>query len=291
MTTVVVGTDRGLHHLDGTIELAGSRVDHVTEGWAVGDGAIYATTADGWAEIDMSDRGHATCVAATASGALVGLTGAHLLEVAAGNSARVTSFEDAPTRPLWHTPWGGPPDVRSIAVAPDGTAYVNVHVGGILRGDDTGWHATIDLHTDVHQVIAVGDLVLAALGAGGLGISGDRGMTWQRRIDGLHASYCRAVAVAAGTVLVTASDGPHGSKAALYRAPLDGDAPFERCVDGLSEWFDDNIDTHTLAAHDSEAVFGTHRGTVYHSTDAGRSWNRLLDQLPPIRCINLTMER
>lgn len=290
MTTVVIGTDRGLHHLDGTIELAESRVDHVTEGWAVADGALYATTADGWAEIDMPDRSHATCVAATASGALAGLTGAHLLEVAAGNSGLVASFDDAPTRPLWHTPWGGPPDVRSIAIAPDGAAYVNVHVGGILRGNDNGWHATIDLHTDVHQVIAIDGLILAALGAGGLGVSGDRGITWRRRIDGLDATYCRAVAVAGDSVLLTASNGPHGNRAALYRAPLDGDEPFERCVDGLPEWFDDNIDTHTLTALGNEVVFGTHHGTVYRSTDAGRTWDQLLDGLPPIRCIDLTGE-
>lgn len=288
MKVVAIGTDRGLHRRDGTIELAEASVDHVADGWAVADGRLYMRTERGWDEIGVSELDHVNCVAATDSGALAGLAGAHLLEVAAGNVGRVAGFDDAPTRPLWHTPWGGPPDVRSIAIAPDGTVYVNVHVGGILRRDDDGWQATIDLHTDVHQVIAVDDLVLAALGAGGLGISHDRGTTWHRRSDGLHATYCRAVAVAGNTVLLTASNGPHGNRAALYRAPLAGDEPFHRCVNGLPEWFDDNIDTHTLAARGNDVVFGTRHGTVYHSADAGHTWDQLVDGLPPVRCIDLT---
>lgn len=287
---VAIGTDRGLHHLDGTIELGEARVDHIADGWTVADGRLHRRTADGWDRIEASPLGNFTCVAATGSGALAGVAGAHLVEVAAGSTETVADFEDAPTRTSWHTPWGGPPDVRSIAVAPDGAVYVNVHVGGIIRRDGDGWHATIDLHTDVHQVVAAGDLVLAALGDGGLAVSDDRGMTWHRRTDGLHATYCRAVTVAGDTVLLSASDGPHGGRAALYRAPLDGEAPFERCVNNLPEWFDGNIDTHTLAARGTEVVFGTREGAVYHSPDAGHTWERLLDRLPPIRCIDLTLE-
>lgn len=162
--------------------------------------------------------------------------------------------------------------------------------GGILRRDDDGWHPTIDLHTDVHQVITADGLVLAALGAGGLAVSTDRGVTWQRRTDGLHATYCRAVAVADDTVIVSASEGPAGHRAALYRTPLDHDAPLERCSAGLPDWFDSNIDTHTLAAVGRHVFAGTRRGIVFHSDDAGRTWQRLRDGLPPIRCIHVSEE-
>ena len=62
---------------------------------------------------------------------------------------------EAPTRAEWHTPWGGPPSVFSMASLGD-DLFVSVHVGGILRSSDGGqsWEATIDLHEDVHQVVA-----------------------------------------------------------------------------------------------------------------------------------------
>ena len=78
----------------------------------------------------------------------------------------VRSFREAPTQPDWHTPWGGPPDVFSMAS--DGTdLYVSVHVGGILRSaDGAAWTPTIDLHDDVHQVAVGPDgAVWAATGA------------------------------------------------------------------------------------------------------------------------------
>lgn len=288
MTRVVIGTERGLHRLDGHVEMADAVVAHVAAGWAVADGRLRVQAVGGWTDVDMPDTDRVTCVAATAAGALAGTAGAHLVDVADGHVVPVTSFDAAPTRSGWHTPWGGPPDVRSIAVAGDATTYVNVHVGGILRHDDDGWHPTIDLHTDVHQVVTVDGRVLAALGAGGLAVSDDRGATWHRRTDGLHATYCRAVAVADDTIVLSASDGPSGHRAALYRSPLDHEAPFERCVDGLPEWFDSNIDTHTLMAIGAEVFAGTHLGTVYRSPDAGHTWEPVVDGLPPIRCIDVS---
>lgn len=84
----------------------------------------------GWTEVELPAAIRVTCIVSTADGALAGTAGAHLLTIADGQATRVTSFDDAPTRSAWHTPWGGPPDVRSMAVAADGTVYVNVHVGG-----------------------------------------------------------------------------------------------------------------------------------------------------------------
>lgn len=158
----------------------------------------------------------------------------------------LASFDSAPTKDEWHTPWGGPPEVRSISVTPEGTVFVNVHVGGILRSDDgcQTWEATIDLHADVHQVLALGGgLVLAACGDGGLAVSRDGGSTWRFCTDGLRETYCRAVGVHGDDVFVSASGGPRGNRSAVYRRPLDDDdAPFEMVVDGLPN----NVDSGWL---------------------------------------------
>jgi hypothetical protein len=99
---------------------------------------------------------------------------------------------------------GGPPDTRSITVAADGTPFVNVHVGGVWRGDDDGeWREVIDVDHDTHQILAADDAVVAAA-AVGYGQSNDGGRTFSWSTDGLHDTYCRAVAIADGIVLVTA---------------------------------------------------------------------------------------
>ena len=136
-----------------------------------------------------------------------------------------------------------------------------MHVGGILHTEDRGnsWNPTIDIDADVHQVATTEELVLAAC-AGGLAISADRGATWTMRSEGLDAPYSRAVAVCGDAVLVSASNGPRGGRAAVYRGALGGGS-FERCTAGLPEWFDDNIDTYCLDALNdgSFAAFGTGR--------------------------------
>jgi hypothetical protein len=197
---VLVGTDAGLFDLDGPVAFADREVSHLDDGWAVVDGRLHRRGPDGWRVEPLPVEADANCVAALgADEVLVGTREAHLVRVTDGRGEPVTSFEDAPTRDGWYTPWGGPPDVRSLAIGSDGTWYVNVHVGGILRsardsseGPGERWTDTIDLDTDVHQVVAVDGLLLAALGIGGLGISRDGGATWSLHDDGLHASYCRA---------------------------------------------------------------------------------------------------
>src|SRR5207247_7541735 len=134
-------------------------------------------------------------------------------------------YRRAPGRNDWTTPWGGPPDTRSLAA--DGNAlYANVHVGGILRSTDAGtnWAPTIDVDADVHQVVAGFDdagRVLAAT-AEGLAVSNDGGDTWAFETEGLGATYSRAAAVAGDVVLASASRGPRGDGAAVYRRPLEG---------------------------------------------------------------------
>ncbi len=168
--------------------------------------------------------------------------------------------------------------------------YVNVHVGGILASWDEGrtWNPTdLDIDTDVHQVLAVDHRVLAALGHSGLASSGDKGRSWTVATDGLHASYCRAVAASDEKVLLSASTGPRTRHAAVYRGHLGGDA-FERCEKGLPEWFGDNIDTGCLVLEGMTAAFGTSDGRVFVSDDAGESWSESAAGIPGVTALQLS---
>src|SRR5213594_2209769 len=128
---------------------------------------------------------------------LLGPDQAHLLRLTADGLTPVESFEAIDGRDAWYTPWGDPADVRSIAAALDGTLHVNVHVGGVARSRDAGrsWAPTVDIESDVHQVLAHparADVVLAAAAAG-FGLSRDGGGAWQFITAGLHAHYLRAL--------------------------------------------------------------------------------------------------
>jgi hypothetical protein len=297
---ILVGTESGLWQLRGD---ALETVDQFTartvtalaqsgqETWAIVDGcALWQSAGRHWKErASLGDR-PATCVASTPSGLLIGTAQAHLLRFLDGKLEPVESFEIVDGREEWYTPWGDPADVRSIAVALDGTIYVNVHVGGVVRSRDSGftWTPTLDIEADVHQVIAHptrSDVVLAAAYEG-FGISRDGGDSWRFITDGLHAHYARAVAVSGETVLVSASTGPRGRKSTLYRKPLDGETEFGRCREGLP-WFDDNIDTACLAADGSLVVFGTDDGRVFRSLDSGAHWGLVTKGLPTITAVTI----
>jgi hypothetical protein len=199
------------------------------------------------------------------------------------------TFENAPGRDRWYTPWGGPPDVRSLAADAEGTVYANVHVGGVLRrGADGGWQETMDIDADAHQVMAhpeVAGLVAAAT-ARGLAVSADGAATWTFTTDGLHGTYCRAVAVSGDRIYVSAARNVRGSQAAVYRADRDG-GRLERCRIGLPEWFSTNIDTGCIAADGDTVVVGDTNGTVYRSEDAGTSWAVVTDGLARVNCVVL----
>ena len=205
-----------------------------------------------------------------------------------GGLRPVASFDRIPTRDAWYTPWGGPPDTRSVTVTADGVPLVNVHVGGVWRGERDEWTEVVPVDNDTHQVLAApsGSRVLIAA-AVGFGSSTDGGRTFTWTTDGLHATYSRAVAFAGDYALVTSSTGPFTERGAVYRRPLDGDGPFERCHDGLPEWFAYNIDTFQLAAHGPTAAIGTRDGDVYLSEDEGSTWALVAKDLPPIRCVAL----
>jgi len=129
--------------------------------------------------------------------------------------------------------------------------------------------------------------LLAAAGVG-LATSSDGGKSWQFDTEGLHGTYLRAVAVAGGTVLVTASTGPRTKHAAVYRKALDGNKNFERCQSGLPDWFSANIDTFCLTASGSRVAFGTSEGSAFVSSDEGQSWTVAAQDLPPVKSVALS---
>jgi hypothetical protein len=300
MDGVMVGTRSGLHTLGGIplIELEGRDVGGIVgddgRRWAVVDGTgIWGSDGgEPWIEAARVEGLRANCLLPVGDTILLGTSQAHLFRLAGGRMAPDEAFDLVEGRPGWYTPWGGPPDSRSMARGADGAIYVNVHVGGIPRSRDGGrtWEPTIDIDADVHQVIAAGDGTVLAATARGLAVSPDGGDTWRFETDGLHATYCRAVAVAgpAGdTVLLTVSRSHRGQQAAVYRWRLDGGA-FERCREGLPEWFEGNIDTACLAASGNRAAFGTVDGSVFVSEDGGATWARAPGSLPSIRCLMLS---
>lgn len=298
---ILVATDDGLwniSHGEATAveALAGHSVIALArEGdrtWALVDGRSLWATDEGhpWKTIASVPGLPATCLATTPAGLLVGTEEAHLLTLADEGLRTVAGFESVEGRATWYTPWGDPADVRSIA-ADDAATYVNVHVGGVIRSGDRGrtWAPTLDIEVDVHQVLADPlrpGLVLAAA-AVGFGVSRDGGASWDFVTAGLHAHYLRAVTVAGETVLVSASTGPGGRRATLYRRPLDGSAPFERPRGGLPQWFGDNIDTACLVAAGATVIFGTSDGRVFSSLDAGATWSLAAKGLPEIHAVQL----
>jgi hypothetical protein len=257
--------------------------------WALAGGrSVWRRTAGPWIEVTGVPGLKGRCLSASEEGLLVGTAQAHLLRLEEGTLERVEGFDRVEGRDGWYTPWGGPPDTRSIARGGEGATYANVHVGGIVRSaDGERWQPTIEVDADVHQVIAHPDragLVLAA-SARGLERSEDGGRTWSTHADGLHAAYSRAVALAGDTLVMSSSTGPFTDRAAVYRRPLNGDHGFERCTGGLPDWFPSNIDSHCLAASGRTVVFATDRGEAYRSEDEGESWERIAEGLPSVRCV------
>jgi hypothetical protein len=303
MTDLLIGTGEGLFglaggepHLDasfGTREVVALAV-HEGAAWAVaGRNVIVRREPDGsWTDVARGELDLA-CLAVTSHGVFAGTEEAHLLRLVGddGILAPIEAFETVEGRETWFTPWGGPPAVRSIAQDLAGRLHANVHVGGIPRSVDAGasWEPTVDIDADIHQVVAhptVSDVVLAA-GAVGLAVSADGGSSWRIEREGLHATYARAVAVAGDRVLLSVSNGPRGGRGAVYRTALEPGSTFERCTQGLPEWFDGNIDSGWLDARGSEVAFGTGDGEIFVSEDAGERWTRAATGLPSIRAVRL----
>lgn len=273
----LIGPD-GARSVDGPLRVFGDAV-------LTADGRILWHTGGTWRLLDSAPG--LLCALDAPGGLLLGTEGAHLLRVAPDRLTPVVGFERVEGRDRWYTPWGGPPDLRSLARTEDNVLLASVHVGGIPRSLDGGrtWSPTIDIEADVHQVRGVWgrtDLVVAAA-AVGFCLSLDAGATWTVRTEGLHATYCRAVAVGGDHAYLSASEGPRGRDCAIYRTRLGGAGPLERITDPIRG----NVDAHALDAHGDRVVFGTRDGTVWQSEDAGDTWVRLLDGLAPVTSLSL----
>jgi hypothetical protein len=298
MTSLCAATPSGLHVLKATgeraLELGGRSVDalHVDASatrWAIVDRhELWRDSGTGWEEVARSSDLRLNCVLSHGGvDVWVGAERARLLRLEDGSLVRSKSFDAAPGRNEWFTPWGGPPDVRSLATSAS-HVFANVHVGGILRADPGGasWEPTIEIASDVHEVVAAPDGGIAAATAWGLATSVDHGATWGFDKEGLHSSYARAVAVGDTAIFVTACDGPFGGRGAVYRRPLDA-AGLTRCESGLPEWVDGNIDSGCLAASGTHVAFGTEDGSVFLSEDGGASWAEVATDLAPVRWVEL----
>ena len=298
--SILAATKAGLYRVGGGPEgreLEGP-VDSVASDrwglWALVDGrSLWRRVHEGrkaWVEVTEVEGPPGRCLLATDDGLFVGTAEAGLLRLEDGLLQRVKGFDEAPGRDTWYTPWGGPPDTRSLSQGADGTLYANVHVGGILRSPDgERWEPTIDVDADVHQVLAHPsdpDVLLAAA-APGLAVSRDGGETWTFHREGLHGRYCRAVAVADEDILVSASTGPFTERAAVYHRRLDAEGPFERCTEGLPDWFPSNVDSHCLVAAGHIAALGTEQGEVFLSSDHGSTWEPAATGLPGVRWLLL----
>lgn len=294
-TGIYVGTDDGLYVLgaERRVELPGRRVRALAAGQdglcaVVGESEIFTAGAAGiWRHVARLRDTRVTCVYPGSDGILVGTLGARLHRVEDRTVRALEGFDTVDGRAKWHTPSGDPPSIRSIGVDDDGTIYVNVHVGGIPRSTDGGltWEPTIDSDEQVFQVLALpGNGPLLAATARGLATSWDHAHSWNHRTLGLAGTYCRAVAVCDDTVLLAASPTADGATPALYRGGLEG-VRFERCEKGLPAELTGTVDTFCLSGAGTTAALGTSEGALYVTQDAGRAWELLADDLPPVRCV------
>ena len=288
MTTTLVATQSGLFDVGPKEPIAfeGRDVSALSAdaGWAIVDRRELWRRDGSWELAATSPELDLQCLLVTGPEIYIGTSEARLLRLASGELEVVDGFDEVEGREEWFTPWGGPPDVRSLTVGGDGDLYVNVHVGGIVKRDAHGsWEPTIDISADVHEVRFSGDLLVAAC-AIGLAESGDGGYAWNYDDEGLHARYARAIAVGDDFLFMTVARGPGGGDATVYRQPCDGSTPFQRC--DLPS-FKDNIDTGCLDARGSEVVFGTREGEVYGSIDHGETWTPQASGLPPIQHVAL----
>ncbi|HEX6221950.1 MAG TPA: hypothetical protein VF115_12720 [Acidimicrobiia bacterium] len=283
---LLVGTVSGASTLDGESLVEGVKVNHIValdDGWWAVDetGRIIH---DGEVIARMPEGTVAHCIQPTDQTTWIGADQARLFSLDSKGLTEDEFFADAPGRDSWYTPWGAPADIRSMAVDADHTLYVNVHVGGVVRYDNTGVVPTIDIDADVHQVgthPTQRGAVFAAC-AHGLAVS-HNGHDFEIRSDGLHAAYCRAVAVLDDRVVVSASTGPSTSRGRLYGGDLwSGD--FEPLTRGLPEWFDANLNTHCLISRD-DGLYAGLGDTVWRSDDAGDSWEVVSSGLAQVTCL------
>jgi hypothetical protein len=247
-----------------------------------------------WATVATSEF-ELSCCMAVRDAIYVGTDDARMLRLSHGDAVLdpINGFDNIAGRDAWFAGSAivngqrvGPPlGIRSVAANSNGSIlFANVHVGGIPRSLDGGrtWQPTIDINSDVHEVRAHQadpDIVVAA-SAIGLCISRDAGATWTIERDGLHASYCSAVAFSGDDILVSASTDHFATQGRIYRRPTRPDGDTVAVEDGLPTWMNGIVDTGCIATNGSTIVVVDKAGTLYLSTEFGLAWSRSSGELP-----------
>jgi hypothetical protein len=264
--------------------------------FAVGGRSLCRRTPDGAVTTLATSELDLACGMVVNDVIYVGTDDARLLRFAgSGNLETLHGFDVVAGREGWYAGSAlidgrvvGPPlGVRSMTATADGAILlVNVHVGGIPRSADGGasWRPTIDIHRDVHEVCAhpTRSSLVAAAAADGLYISRDGGATWTGEQAGLHAPYCSAVAFLGDDVVVTASADHFASEGAVYRRAIDGDDALRPIESGLPRWTSGIVDTGCITVRNSTVVLVDRSGRMHMSTDAGLTWESVVDDLPPV---------
>ena len=208
-----------------------------------------------------------------------------------------TSWAERPgLRTLPSAPgWSFPPrpwthHVRWIAPDPHaaGQLFAGIELGGVMRSRDGGltWEdrkpgSQHDAHVIRTHRLAPGRVYEAA--GGGYAESRDGGDGWRGDDAGLRHHYLWGLALDPAdpeTIVVTAAHGARwahsaqGAESHLYRKTTG--EPWREVRDGLPE--PRGARAMVLAANEAEpgAFYAAGRdGTLYHSPDAGLSWERL----------------
>ena len=246
-----------------------------------------------WSTVATTEIDLACCVA-VGDVIYIGTEDARLLRVDSdGGVEQLRGFDDVAGRDTWYAGSAvingqrvGPPlGIRSITATPDGAVLLaNVHVGGVPRSTDGGvtWQPTIDIDSDVHEVRAHPNRpgIVMAAAAIGLCVSRDGGVTWDVEQEGLHATYCSAVAFAGDDILVSASVDHFAAEGAIYRRRVDGHESLAAVGEGFPAWTDGIVDTGCIATRGSAVVLVDQQGNLQVSADTGHGWSRPVSGLP-----------
>ncbi len=252
-----------------------------------------------WATVATSEF-ELSCCMAVRDTIYVGTDDARMLRLSDGGGALdpIDGFDSVAGRDTWFAGSAivngqrlGPPlGIRSVAANSNGSIlFANVHVGGIPRSMDGGrtWQPTIDINSDVHEVRAHPanpDIVVAA-SAVGLCISRDAGATWTIERDGLHASYCSAVAFSGDDILVSASTDHFAAQGRIYRRPITPDGVLVAVEGGMPAWTKGIVDTGCIAANGSTIAVADRAGNLYLLGRFGRAWSCRSTRLPTPSCV------
>ncbi len=288
--SVLVTTTDGYHIFTSSGKQLRSLEGHRVGGFAPGgDGTFLAVVdrheiwshgRDGeWTPLAKSGS-TLTAVVAAGGAVFAGTDDARVLRLApSGALEPLPSFDTVEGRGEWHQV-GSSLQVRTMTATADGkVVLVNVHVGGIPRTTDGGdtWHPTLAVDDDVHQVLAHptrSEIVVAAASAG-LCRSRDGGATWTSTTEGMDLTYARGVAIVGDDVVVTVSDGPRATTAALYRASVDG-GPVQRVTGGLGE-LHGNVDSGCIASDGAVVAFADRAGAVWRSASGFDGFEQIAD--------------